>query len=81
MATSPAADAARNPFILQFIHGECLAEQAFQPAGAGEYEIALQTSFDHDAVAALRLWLGRAAFHGQLRFHGATVEPASRASA
>ena len=68
------AEAARNPFILQFIHGQDLAEQTFRPTGPGAYEVALETSFGLDAVAALRLWLGRAAFHGELRFQGASVQ-------
>lgn len=71
---SLSAEAADNPFILQFIHGDSLVEQAFRPAGPGEYELSLDNGFELDAVAALRLWVARAAFHGELRFHGASVE-------
>lgn len=73
------AAAARNAFILQFIHGEQLAEQTFQPTGAGEYAVSLETNFALDAVAALRLWTARAAFDGELRFLGASVDRPGRA--
>jgi hypothetical protein len=67
-------EAARNDYILQFIHGGELAEQTFRPSGPGRYEIALTTNFGQDAAAALRLWNARAVFHGELRFLGASVE-------
>lgn len=68
------AEAARYPYILQFIHGESLVEQRFQPAGEGRFDISLENTFEADAVAALRLWLGGAAFHGCLQFFGAVAE-------
>lgn len=68
------AEAARYPYILQFIHGDSLVEQRFQPTGAGRFDISLENTFEADAVAALRLWLGGAAFHGCLRFFGAVAE-------
>ncbi len=66
--------AARNPYVLQFILGLNLKEVRFQPHGAGEYRVSLDNQFDKDAHAALRLWLARAAFHGELRFLGASVQ-------
>lgn len=68
------SEAARHPYILQFIHGDSLVEQRFQPTGAGRFDISLENTFEADAVAALRLWLGGAAFHGCLQFFGAVAE-------
>jgi len=66
--------AARYPYIVQFIHGDSLVEATVQPARSGTYEVSLDNHFALDAVAALRLWLGRAAFDGDLIFMGARVE-------
>ncbi|HET9160754.1 MAG TPA: hypothetical protein VFN88_09080 [Caulobacteraceae bacterium] len=68
-------DAAGHPYILQFIHGDSLVEQHFQPAGAGEYAISLDNSYPHPGLIALRLWVAEPAFDGKLFFQGAEAQP------
>ena len=67
-------DASRHGYILQFIHGEQLAELRFKPCGAGTYTLEVDNGFALDAMAALRFWLADPAFHGELLFLGAEVE-------
>jgi hypothetical protein len=79
-------EAAGHDYILQFIHGAALSERRFRPTAAGLYEVDIVNAFAQDAVAALRLWNGRALFQGELRFNGARVtrlpaeEPAEAAT-
>lgn len=65
------SEAAGHDYILQFIHGDALAERWFRPTAGGEFEVEIINASSQDAVAALRLWNARALFHGELCFHGA----------
>jgi hypothetical protein len=67
------SEAAGHDYILQFVHGEALAERWFRPTAGGEFEVEISNAFSQDALAALRLWNARALFYGELRFHGATA--------
>jgi hypothetical protein len=68
------ADAARSGYILYFGGGRELEMLGVQPSGAGDYEIALENSWDDVGSADFRLALMRPAFHGELRFLGAQIE-------
>ena len=69
------ADAARRPLALQF-GAEPDYVTADLPFGvSGDHRLVLEHRFDGAQTAQVRLWLKKAAFHGQIRFLGACVEP------
>jgi len=68
------ADAARRPLSLQF-GAEPDYTTVDLPFGMpGDHHLTLEHWFDGGQMAQVRLWLKKAAFHGEVRFLGAHVE-------
>lgn len=68
-------EAGRIPYRYLFDQGTRQVDTVFLPSGAGDYSVSLDNSWDLEAHWALTLSTEAAAFHGELRFFGATATP------
>ena len=68
------ADAGQYPWILQFVAGPHLTGERVPPSGDGVYEVSLEQEWEGARIVELQLYVASPAFHGELRFLGATVE-------
>ncbi len=67
------AHAARRTFHVEFVAGDSLTQVKFQPSAAGGCLVKVGCSISQATPVELRVAVSRAAFHGELRFLGATV--------
>jgi hypothetical protein len=67
------AEAAQYDYPIDFGVLEDFTQCVVRPVGAGRQTASLRHTFASALPAELRLWLGRAAFHGELRLHGAKL--------
>ena len=69
------ADAARQPYRLEFGGQAAQGATDFRPVGgAGLYDVAVDAVLADVESVELRVWLVRSAFHGTVRFIGASLE-------
>jgi hypothetical protein len=69
-------DAARRPLAVQF-GAEPNYTTLDLPFGVpGNHRVDIEHAFDHGDAAQVRLWLKRAAFHGEARLIGVSLGPA-----
>jgi hypothetical protein len=73
-------DAARRSYLAEFRSGESLSRLRFGPLSPGANAVSITHRFEVAAPAEIRLWVARAAFHGELAFKGAAIEPAPAAA-
>lgn len=64
---------ARRTYLVEFGAGADLSRQWSSRLRPGRNTICVEHNFEASAIAEIRLWVARAAFHGGLRFLGATV--------
>jgi hypothetical protein len=67
-------DAARRSYLLEFGAGADLSRVAFGPLPTGPNAVSITHRFEVADPAEIRLWVARAAFHGDLSFKGVWVE-------
>lgn len=71
------ADAARCRLALQFGVSRSFTQVELPHGTPGRHEIDLDYVCENSGLAELRLVLLRAAFHGQVQFHGVDIQNAS----
>ena len=67
-------DAAPKRYEIHWGSGDSYAAHEFSPGRAGLFEIALEHEWPRHEASEARLFLHEGAFHGQVHFHGATIE-------
>lgn len=66
--------AAAGAFLVEFGQGADLGHAQLYPSTEGLYEVSLEKTLKGKTPAEIRVWLARPAFHGALRFLGASLE-------
>jgi hypothetical protein len=67
-------DAARRSYVLEFGGAAGFSQVPFGPLPPGSYAVSVAHRFEVAAYSELRLWVVRAAFHGDLSLKGAVIE-------
>jgi hypothetical protein len=67
-------DAARRSYLMEFGGPTSVSHLPFGPLAPGRHVVRLAHRFDVAAPAEVRLWVARAAFHGELALKGASIE-------
>ncbi len=67
-------EAARCQFRFDFGQLANMAPEYVFPKGPGRYDVSIENTWTRANAVELRLWLHRAAFHGEIRLLGATIE-------
>jgi len=65
--------AARRSYFLDFGSDQGFSQVAVGPLQAGRNVVSVEHHFEAAAAAWVRVVVARAAFHGEMRFHGATI--------